>query len=543
MEMAAMPKNSEDLDKVFTVPKNIYPKRSTDIQRFYSKKNILITGATGFLGKLLVEKLLWSCPDIGYIYLLLRDKKGKDSGSRIDELLDTPAFVRLKKDRPLFKEKFRLITGDCSVSGLGISAADRQEIIKEVNVVFHVAATVRFHEPLTIALNINLRATQDMLDLGKEIKSLKAFIHVSTAYSQCYSSSLDERFYDTPMDPIKLLKFLETADQQIIDAISPKLLGKWPNTYTFSKAMAEDYIRQSAIGMPIGIFRPSIIISAVNEPVPRWVDNWYGVNGYVTACSAGLLRVVRMGCDKEANLVPVDMCVNGLIASAWDISERYKESKRLENGPKPTSRDIRIYNFVLTENPISWGKFYKLTCRGGVEFPPTAALWYHSLIMSTNPLQHSLYKFFLHYVPAAFFDLISVCAGKKAQTFKLYNRIHKMEDVTMFFTMHGWNFTNDNMLKVIAKMSDDDRRLYSCDVRTLDWNDYLHGYFLGIRRYLLKDEDSTLAAAKRKYIMLYWLHKLVKLVMFLAAFKGIFRSGKAICSKFNKTPFKTPMLS
>lgn len=43
----------------------------------------------------------------------------------------------------------------------------------QVNVVFHVAASVRFHEPLTIALNINLRATQDMLDLGKEIKSLK----------------------------------------------------------------------------------------------------------------------------------------------------------------------------------------------------------------------------------------------------------------------------------------------------------------------------------------------------------------------------------
>lgn len=47
-------------------------------------------------------------------------------------------------------------------------------------------------------------------------------MHVSTAYCQCYSSTLDERFYETPMDPVKLLKFLESSDKKIIDDISPK---------------------------------------------------------------------------------------------------------------------------------------------------------------------------------------------------------------------------------------------------------------------------------------------------------------------------------
>lgn len=60
------------------------------------------------------------------------------------------------------------------------------------------------------------------------------------------------------MDPMKLLKFIETADPEIIDAIAPKLIGKWPNTYSFSKGLTEDYLRQGGVGLPMGIFRPSI---------------------------------------------------------------------------------------------------------------------------------------------------------------------------------------------------------------------------------------------------------------------------------------------
>lgn len=37
-----------------------------------------------------------------------------------------------------------------------------------------------------------------------------------------------------------------------------RLLGKWPNTYTFTKAVAENVIKKQAGDMPIGIFRPAI---------------------------------------------------------------------------------------------------------------------------------------------------------------------------------------------------------------------------------------------------------------------------------------------
>jgi fatty acyl-CoA reductase len=51
---------------------------------------VLITGATGFCGKTLLEKLLRSCPDISNIYLLVRPKKGEDISTRLTKLFDDP---------------------------------------------------------------------------------------------------------------------------------------------------------------------------------------------------------------------------------------------------------------------------------------------------------------------------------------------------------------------------------------------------------------------------------------------------------------------
>jgi len=44
------------------------------IQEFYRAKKILITGVTGFVGKVLLEKFLWSLPDINQIFILIRNK-------------------------------------------------------------------------------------------------------------------------------------------------------------------------------------------------------------------------------------------------------------------------------------------------------------------------------------------------------------------------------------------------------------------------------------------------------------------------------------
>ena len=54
---------------------------------FYAHKDVFITGATGFMGKCLVEKLLRSVPDLGRLFILIRPKRGKPVKERIDAML------------------------------------------------------------------------------------------------------------------------------------------------------------------------------------------------------------------------------------------------------------------------------------------------------------------------------------------------------------------------------------------------------------------------------------------------------------------------
>jgi len=66
---------------------------NSPIQNFFSGSCVLVTGATGFVGKALVEKLLRSCPDLRTIYLLIRPKRGLDVQTRQKELLKNPVSV------------------------------------------------------------------------------------------------------------------------------------------------------------------------------------------------------------------------------------------------------------------------------------------------------------------------------------------------------------------------------------------------------------------------------------------------------------------
>lgn len=64
-----------------------YPDRVTET---FTNRTILLTGGTGFVGKVFVEKLLRSCPNLKKIYLLVRTKKDKDPNERIKEMLNGP---------------------------------------------------------------------------------------------------------------------------------------------------------------------------------------------------------------------------------------------------------------------------------------------------------------------------------------------------------------------------------------------------------------------------------------------------------------------
>jgi fatty acyl-CoA reductase len=68
--------------------------------------------------------------------------------------------------------KVSLVQGDLTQEGLGISAQSREELCREVSILFHAAATVRFNENLKLALQTNVIGTQEVVDLCKEMPLL-----------------------------------------------------------------------------------------------------------------------------------------------------------------------------------------------------------------------------------------------------------------------------------------------------------------------------------------------------------------------------------
>jgi fatty acyl-CoA reductase len=68
--------------------------------------------------------------------------------------------------------KVSLVQGDLTHAGLGMSAQSREELCREVSIVFHAAATVRFNENLKLALQTNVIGTQEVVDLCKEMPLL-----------------------------------------------------------------------------------------------------------------------------------------------------------------------------------------------------------------------------------------------------------------------------------------------------------------------------------------------------------------------------------
>lgn len=227
------------------------------IKSFYKDKTVFLTGATGYLGSLFLAKLM-RLGNVKEVLILSRPKKGKSNQERLSLILSDFLFQETSIYDENFVNKLRIVNGDIAMEHAGISRDDRDYIKSHVEIIIHCAATVRFDEQLRTSIKINVCGTKSMLNIAIETKNLQSFIHVSTAYAQCPRHDIKETFYEPPIEYRRAIKFCEELDDDLIDGVTEKLIAPWPNTYTFTKAIAEDMIRDYSDRLPILIIRPSI---------------------------------------------------------------------------------------------------------------------------------------------------------------------------------------------------------------------------------------------------------------------------------------------
>lgn len=129
----------------------------------------------------------------------------------------------------------------------------------EIDFVYHAAASVRFDDPLKSAILLNVRGTREVGVLAQEMRRLKVFVHVSTTYSHTDRRVIEEKTYRADCDWRRAIALAEDAEEHVLRILTPHYIAPFPNTYTFTKRLAEDAVSdlcQSRIAACI--FRPSI---------------------------------------------------------------------------------------------------------------------------------------------------------------------------------------------------------------------------------------------------------------------------------------------
>ena len=167
-----------------------------------------------------------------------------------NEILNTYCFSVVSKEIPNFTEwalsKIIPVAGDLVMEKLGLSPSDRASITSNCHIMINCAASVNFDDPLQDALRINYFGCMKMLELAHECKRLQVFTHVSTAYVNCNRPSgiVEEEIYDLDIDVEDTVKQLMAMNPQEVALKEKTLIGDFPNTYTYTKSMAERSLKK-----------------------------------------------------------------------------------------------------------------------------------------------------------------------------------------------------------------------------------------------------------------------------------------------------------
>lgn len=477
------------------------------VPEFYAGRSIFITGATGFLGKVLVEKLLRSCPDIKALYLLIRPKKGKECQERLEEIFVSKLFDKVRKQDPEFHTKCFAVEGDIVKDGLGIDQSQVEILAREVSVVFHSAATIKFDEEMKLSVEMNVVGLQRMLELGKKLPSLVSFVHISTAYANCNVMEIKEEIYPPPLQPKQLLSAVGWMDADTLDILTPKMVGSRPNTYTYTKSIAEYLLKENCESLPVAIFRPSIVGATYQEPVGGWVDNLNGPTGIFAAIGKGVLRIMKGDYNATADIIPADLATNMLIVVGW-----YTGTHRPDG--------LKVYNCTSGQiNKITWGQIERMSCEYFMKNPLENVARIPNPRFTKNVFWHDINVLFDQMLPAYMMDFYMWVSGRRRMFVRMQDKLRKAVSSLEFFTSKGWTFSNDGMYMLEGALSAEDRKTFTFNPKTIHWPTYFEAYCLGTKQFVLKEELSQLPQARKALARLRRIHLVFNVLVFIVIWR------------------------
>ncbi|KAG5668844.1 hypothetical protein PVAND_016766 [Polypedilum vanderplanki] len=473
------------------------------IAEVFKDQVLFITGATGFMGKVFLERLL-RVTEVRKIFILIRPKRNKNSEERLIELFANPLFDQLKSIKSMSEilEKVIVIAGDCSYKDLNISPADRAAIVSQVSMIYHFAATVKFNEKFKRAIELNVRGTREMVKIAFDCSNLIVFCHVSTAYSHLHEKHLLEKVYDAPADPHEIIEIAEKYNEEKVEKLMSNFLNKFvPNSYVFTKALSESLVSNAyeTHNLPLLLCRPAVVIPMMKEPIPGWTDNLNNISGIVAASGLGVLRTIMLTEETELNLIPVDYSTSNIMVATWDYLTHHKSTLRVVN--------LEYEGIKVLEGwPVYEDAFRNL-------YPFEISLWFPNLSFPKNFLLYCIQYFFYQTIPALLVDGLLKLIGKKPILRRANQKINKEINAVRIFMDNKWSFEQENVR--IANKLLNDLEITKYGTLQRDRVNFIKKSVLGIRKYVFKQDDKTIERSKKRIKLVFFIDRCIKLTFFV----------------------------
>lgn len=143
--------------------------------------------------------------------------------------------------------------------------------------------------------------------------------------------------------------------QQYVKENEQNLIGSFPNTYTFTKNLAEKYLRKHQGQLNCVIWRPSIIAGSVEQPFKGWTDSISAAGGLTVLGALGILKHLHIPKPNPFDMIPVDIVSNGiLVATAYHGSGMDGSKLTVYNCTTSSQNPLTVegYKDVALENAI-----------------------------------------------------------------------------------------------------------------------------------------------------------------------------------------------
>ncbi len=471
-----------------------------DVAGSLAGERILITGATGFIGKVLVEKLLRSVPEVAKLTLLIRPGAGRSAGERLaDEVLGSPIMAYL---RALHAEdweswaagKVEAVAGDLGADRFGLADERYAALCEQIDRVVAAAATVTFDERLDRALELNAYGARRALELARDAGDAP-LLHLST----CYVSGRRQGWVDESLPSLPAGADLEAVLDEVeasraeLDAASAgdqrwiaagRELARrhgFHDVYTFTKALGELLLARERGSVPVAIVRPAIVESAAREPIPGWIDAVRVADPLLVAYGRGRSREIPGTPDAALELVPVDVVVNAALAALADLQPATRSVAAEDDA-------VAVYQVGSSRHPItlgeliSWGRegFERAPMRDDQGRPIAVG---EARFVDAERLRGRL-------------TARRRRAGQSERR-ALDHFIRLLEVYRPYFD-HGARYRDGATLALCQRLSEAARQDFAFDVAALDWRSYVSRVHVpGIMRFALKAETGAPAPERR----------------------------------------------